>query len=474
MRSKAVYKYLGKVLIGFSLTFIFPMLIALIYHEHIYPFLIPLLITIAVGVLLNFGLKKEKDLYAKQGFIIVALSWVVISILSAIPYMLNLHKSFFDALFEAVSGLTTTGATIMTDVESLDKSLLFWRSFTHFLGGMGVLAFVMAIIPLSKKDKSMHLLKAEMPGPSVAKLVPSLKKTLFLLYTIYIGLTLLEIILLIIGGTPVFDSVLISFGTAGTGGFALHNDSLAAYSVFSKWVVAIFMLLFGVNFNIYFLILIKDFKNVLKSEELRTYILIYLAATAFIVFKTYRAFDTFSEALLEGAFHISSFMTSTGYSIGDINIYPAACRILVLFLMLVSACAGSTCGGFKMSRLIITYKKIRSDLQKLIHPNTIKEITFEGKRLDSTTVDSTTSFMLLYVVILIVIMFIVSFDPLNLSLSEIVNASFTAYANVGLCFDISNFANFSNLSKTVLSIGMLLGRLELFPMIVLVTNINKS
>lgn len=474
MKSKTVYKYLGKVLIGFSITFIFPMLISIIYHEHIYPYLAPLIITLLLGIILNYTFKKGSNLYAKEGFIIVALSWIIISILSAIPYILNYHLSFFDAFFESVSGLSTTGASILTDVEDLDKSLLFWRSFTHFLGGMGVLAFVMAIIPLSKKDKSMHLLKAEMPGPSVAKLVPSIKKTLLYLYGIYIGLTLLEFILLIIGKTNIFDSILISFGTAGTGGFSLLNSSLATYTNFSKWTVAIFMLLFGINFNIYFLLLIKDFKSALKSEELRTYIIIYLIATSFIVLNTYKMFDNLNEAILSGAFHISSFMTSTGYSIGNVNIYPASCRILVLLLMLVSACAGSTCGGFKMSRLIICFKKIKRDLTKLIHPNMVKEITFEGKRVDDDTIDSTTSFLLLYIVFLVLIMFIISFDPLNLNLSEIVNATFTTFANVGLCFDISNFNAFSNISKLVLSIGMLLGRLELFPLIVLITNINKS
>ena len=474
MKSKTIYKYLGKVLIAFSLTFIFPMIIAIIYNEHIYPFLIPLGITLYLGIFLNYIFKKEYNLYAKEGFIIVSLSWIVISILSALPYMINYRLSFFDALFESISGLSTTGASILTNVEELDKSLLFWRSFTHFLGGMGVLAFVMAIIPLSKKDKSMHLLKAEMPGPSVAKLVPSLKKTLLYLYGIYIGLSLLEFILLVIGKTKVFDSILITFGTAGTGGFSLLNNSIASYTTFSKWVVAIFMLLFGVNFNIYFLILIKDFKNVFKSEELRTYLCIYIAAVIFVILNTYKMFDNLNEAILSGAFHISSFMTSTGYSIGNVNIYPAPCRILVLLLMLVSACAGSTCGGFKMSRLIICAKKIKTDLSKLIHPNLVKKITFEGKRVDDDTVDSTTSFLLLYFVLLIIIMFIISFDPIDLNLSQIVNATFTTFANVGLCFDISNFSAFSNLSKLVLSIGMLLGRLEIFPLIVFITNFRKT
>ena len=473
MKNKNVYKYLGKVLIGFSLTLIFPMITAIIYHEKIYPFIIPALISLIIGFSLNFFIKKNENLYAKEGFIIVALSWIVIGILSGIPYMLGANMSFYDSFFESISGLSTTGASVIKDVEALNKSILFWRSFTHFLGGMGVLAFVMAIIPLSKKDKSMHLLKAEMPGPSVAKLVPSLRKTLFFLYGIYLFLTTFEIILLLIGKMSFFDSLLISFGTAGTGGFAVLNNSIASYSTFAKWVIAVFMFLFGVNFNIYFLIIIRDFKSVFKSEELRTYLIIFILSSTFIIINTYHNFATISEAILNGFFHISSFMTSTGYSIGDVNIYSTPCRVLVLLLMLVSASAGSTCGGFKMSRLVICAKKIKRDLQRLIHPNMVKSIYFEGKKVEEETVESTTSFLLLYFVFIIIIMFIVSFDPLRLTVSETVNAVFTTFANVGLYFELSGFADFSNLSKIVLSIGMLLGRLELYPVIVLFSNINK-
>ena len=473
MKNKNIYKYLGKVLIGFSLTFIFPMIVAVIYHEHIYPFLVPALISLSVGFLLNTLIKKSANLYAKGGFIIVALSWIVISILSAIPYMLGVKMSFYDSLFEAVSGLTTTGASVIKDVEVLEKGILFWRSFTHFLGGMGVLTFVMAIIPLSKKDKSMHLLKAEMPGPNVAKLVPSLRKTLLFLYGIYIFLTATEVILLLIGKMPFLDSLLISFGTAGTGGFAVLNSSIASYSSFAKWVVAVFMFLFGVNFNIYFLLIIRDFKNVFKSEELRVYLLIFIASVTFVVINSYHQFATINEAILSGFFHISSFMTSTGYSIGNVNVYGTSIRVLVLLLMLVSACAGSTCGGFKMSRLIICAKKIKRDLIKLVHPNMVKSIYFEGKKVEEETVESTTSFLLLYSIFIIFIMFVVSFDPLKLTISQTINAVFTTFANVGLCFELTGFAEFSSLSKVVLSIGMLLGRLELYPIIVLFTNINK-
>ena len=472
MKKKIVYKYLGKVLKTFSTLLLFPIIVSIIYKEHITPFLVPFFISLILGCLLDDIKVKNKTLYAKDGFSIVALSWILISIIGAIPFMMEVKLSFFDAFFEAVSGFTTTGATIFKNVEVLPQSILFWRSFTHFIGGMGVLAFVMAIIPLSKDDKSMHLLKAEMPGPSVAKLVPSLKKTLFYLYGIYIVLTLTEIILLMFGGLDLFHSMLISFGTAGTGGFSYLNTSLATFSLFNKYVVAIFMFLFGVNFNIYFLIVImKDFKTALKSEELRMYILLYISAVIFVFINTYSMFSNISDALSSTVFHISSFMTSTGYSVGDVNIYPTSCRIIVLLLMLISACAGSTCGGFKVSRLVICLKTIKRDLLKTLHPNSVHTIKFEGKRIDDEVINGTCTFLFLYVVLIGIVMLFVSFD--GYSLETTINAVFTTFANVGLAFKISNFAAFSALSKFVLSIGMLLGRLELFPILVLFSNIKK-
>lgn len=471
MKNKLIYKYIGKVLIGFSLLLIFPIIFSLIFKENPMSFVVALLTSLVSGLLLNSLKTKNKAFYAKDGFIIVAISWFLISVIGAIPLMIDSNLPFADAFFEAVSGLTTTGATIYEDVEHLSKGILFWRSFMHFIGGMGVLAFVMAIVPLSKNDKSMHILKAEMPGPSVAKLVPSIKKTLFYLYFIYIGLTIIEFSLLMIGGLKPFDSLLISFSTAGTGGFSLLNSSLATYSTFNKWVVTIFMLLFGVNFNIYFLILMKDLKSVLKSEELKVYIFIYISAVLLILLNTYQMFESLNDALLSSAFHISSIMTSTGFSIGDINIYPTPCRIIVILLMVISACAGSTCGGFKISRLILCLKTIKRDLLKIIHPNSIRTITFEGKKVEEETIKSTQTFLFLYIALMIIIMFIISFD--GVTLSQAINAVATTFANVGLCFEISNFAAFSQLSKIVLSIGMLLGRLEIFPIVVLFTDFRK-
>lgn len=471
MRNKLVYKYLGKVLIGFSILLLFPIIVSLIYKESIISFLIPSLISLVLGLLLNSIEPVNKNLYAKDGFVIVTMAWFLISLIGSMPFMLGDNLSFFDAFFETVSGLTTTGASIYEDVEHLTHGLLFWRCFTNFIGGMGVLTFVMAIVPLSKNDKSMHVLKAEMPGPTVSKLVPSIKKTLLYLYGIYIGLTLLLLALLLIGGNKPFDSLLLSISTAGTGGFSLLNSGLATYTPYTQWLIAIFMFLFGVNFNIYFLILMKDIKSALKSEELKAYILIYIFAVIFIVANTFYMFDTLSEALRQGAFHVSSIMTSTGASIGNINIYPTSCRILILFLMLVSACAGSTCGGFKISRLLICIKSIKRDILKTFHPNSVRTITFEGKKVNEETVKSTKSYLLLYIGIIIILMFLISFD--GFTLDQTINAVFTTFANVGLCFDIPNFALFSNFSKFILSIGMLFGRLEIFPIIVWASSLRR-
>ena len=466
-------KYIGKVLIGYSLVFLLPILIGLIYKENIIPFLVPSLISLLLGILLSsIKVRDNGNIYARDGFFIVSFSWVMICLIGALTFYLHNDLKYVDAVFETVSGFTTTGASTFKQVEGLNKSILFFRSLTHFIGGMGVLVFVMALVPLSRKDKSMHLLKAEMPGPTVAKLVPGIRKTLLYLLGIYFILTLLEVIFLLIFKMPLFDSIVLSFGTAGTGGFSILNNSLASYSIGAKYTVAIFMLLFGVNFNIYFLVIMGDIKNALKSEELRVYFGLYLFSVIFVIINTYHMFTSMPETILSSVFHVSSLMTSTGYSIGNVNIYPTNVRVLMMLLMLISACAGSTCGGFKVSRLIIGFKVIKRDLKKLVHPNSVSTISFEGKKLSEETITSTTTFLLLYFVIIFFLMFIVSFDGFGLETT--MNAVFTTFANVGLCFNISNFSDFSVISKVALSIGMLLGRLEIFPFLALVTDLHKK
>lgn len=471
MKNKLVYKYVGKVLITFAILLLCPIIVSLIYKDSIIPFIIPALISLILGVLLNRLKPTNKYMYAKDGFLIVAISWILISFLSALPYVITKDASFIDAIFESVSGLTTTGATIFKDVEVLSKSILFWRSFTVYIGGMGVLAFVMAIIPLSQNDKSMHVLKAEMPGPSVSKLVPSIKKTLFYLFSIYIGLTLGEMILLYLGGLNFYDSALIAFSTAGTGGFTQFNAGLANIGAFNQWVVTIFMFLFGINFNIYFLLMMKEFKTALKSEELKTYFIMCIVAIAFVVANTWHTFSTIGISIREAAFHVSSVVTSTGFSIGDVNIYPTSCRIIFLLLMLVSACAGSTCGGFKISRLIICVKSIARDFIKTFKPNSVKIIKFEDKKVNQDTINSVRAYLFLYIIILLILVFIVSYD--GYSLETTINAAFTTFANNGLAFGISSFGDFTVLSKLSMTFGMLLGRLEIYPLLILFSKLKK-
>ncbi|MGN0966863.1 MAG: TrkH family potassium uptake protein [Candidatus Coprovivens sp.] len=471
MKNKLIYKYVGKVLITFAILLLCPIIVSLVYKETILPFIIPAIISLVLGVLLNRLKPKNKYMYAKDGFLIVAISWILISLLSALPYVITKDASFIDALFESVSGLTTTSATIFKDVEKLSKSILFWRSLTVYIGGMGVLAFVMAIIPLSQNDKSMHVLKAEMPGPNVSKLVPSIKKTLFYLFGIYIGLTVIEMILLYLGGLSFYDSVLISFSTAGTGGFAQFNAGLANIGAFNQWVVTIFMFLFGINFNIYFLLIMKEFKTALKSEELKIYFIMCLIAVAFVVANTWHAFSTIGISIREAAFHVSSVITSTGFSIGDINIYPTSCRIIFLQLMLIGACAGSACGGFKISRLIICVKSIARDIIKTFKPNSVKIIKFEDKKVDQDTINSVRAYLFLYIIILLILVFIVSYDGYSLEIT--INAAFTTFANNGLAFGISSFGDFTCLSKISMTIGMLLGRLEIYPLLILFSKLKK-
>ncbi|MBQ8131918.1 MAG: TrkH family potassium uptake protein [Bacilli bacterium] len=469
---KLALNFIGKVLIGFSFLFLFPELVCFLYHEIFISFLIPQVMSIILGFLFYRIQSDNRNFSVKDGFFIVSVSWILISILGALPLYFNGDCNYIDAFFEIVSGFTTTGATIFKDVEHLNHSILFWRSFSHFIGGMGVLAFVMAVIPLSAKDKSMHLLKAEMPGPHVEKLVPGIKKTLFYLFFIYFGLTIVEFFLLLVGGMRIFDALLISFGTAGTGGFSVLNTSLATYSNFCKIVVTLFMFLFGVNFNLYFLLLMKDFKNIFRSEELKVYIGLFLTSVIIVFISTYQLFSNVWEALLQSGFHVSSLMTSTGYSIGDINIYPTNCRVLMILLMLISACAGSTCGGFKISRLIICFKDIRRSIRNIISPNRVESILFEGQKVSDSTVKSTNTFLFLYVILIVGIFYIVSLD--GFSFETTLNSVICTFANVGLCFQIENFSMFSDLSKLVLSFGMLLGRLEIFPVLSLFVDFKRS
>jgi trk system potassium uptake protein TrkH len=430
-----------------------------------------------IGVLLLLGLfgwKKPKNtaIYAREGFLVVAAAWVLMSVFGAIPFLLSGEfESFWDCLFEIVSGLTTTGASILSSVEQLPHCILFWRSFSHWVGGMGVLVFVLAVMPMSE-ERSMHLMRAEVPGPTVGKLVPRMRDTAKILYGVYTAMTALLAILLIAGGMPVFDALCNSFGVAGTGGFAIKNAGIAAYnSAYADIVMAVFMLLFGVNFNLYYFILIGKAKDAFKSEELRVYLIMVFSAVLLISISTYDrtvgAFNTFRNAL----FQVTSLTSSTGYGTVDFaNLWPTFAQTILVACMFVGACAGSTGGGFKVSRVMICVKAGAAEIRRLLHPRAVQVVRLEGKPVEGNLIRSTFGYLALYLSI-----FIASTLLLSLQSGTDFTTNFTAELaclnnigpGLGKVGPMGNYAFYHPALKMLLSFNMLTGRLELFPMIVL-------
>ena len=472
MNYKIITYTLGWVLKIEGVCLILPLICGLLYREkNLTPFIISILLCFIVGFLLTLKSPKKKTMYAKEGFIIVALSWIVMSIFGALPFYLSGYiKSFIDALFETVSGFTTTGASILTDVEALPKSLIFWHSFTHWIGGMGVLVFLVAIIPLSG-GANMHLLKAESPGPSVSKLVPKVKSTAKILYTIYICLTIIQVILLLIGKMSLFDALTLSFGTAGTGGFGILNSGASTYSSYVQVVITVFMFIFGIDFSFYYLILMRRIKSAFKMEEVRAYVLIIVAATLLIVFDCRHLFTSFPEALKHSAFQVSSLITTTGYSTADFDLWPSFSKTILVILMFFGACAGSTGGGFKISRILILAKSIFREIRIASHPRITKKITMNGRQLDHETTRNVSVYMCAYVAILIISVLIISLD--NFDFTTNFTASLATLNNIGPGLakvgPTQNFSLFSPLSTIVLTLNMLIGRLEIFPILVLLS-----
>lgn len=470
MNRRMVLYTVGTVIKIESALMVLPLIVSLIYKEAC---AVDFLISIGIALVLGFALTLifkpgSKVIYAKEGFVIVALAWFVLSAVGALPFYLSREiPSYIDAFFETVSGFTTTGASILTDVEAMSKGLLFWRSFTHWVGGMGVLVFMLAIVP-GVSDRSIHILRAEAPGPIVGKLVPKMKHTARILYVIYVAMTIIEIVFLLAGKMPLFDSLLHAFGTAGTGGFGIKADGLASYSPYLQWVVAIFMLLFGVNFNLYYFMLMKKFKTVIKSEELIAYILIVVASVGAITLNILPRFGTFSESLRQAAFQVSSIITTTGYSTDDFNQWPTFSKTIILLLMFIGGCAGSTAGGFKVSRVVLIMKKVKRELQKLLHPRSVSVIRFEGKRIDEATMTSLGSYLGIYALFFCVFVFILGFE--NFDLESNISVVASCFNNIGPALGIagpaSSYAMYSPFSKVVLSLAMLLGRLEIFPLII--------
>lgn len=416
--------------------------------------------------------KNNHSLYAREGLVIVALSWILLSFLGALPFVFSgAATNFMDAWFETVSGFTTTGATIFNNVEVLPYGLLYWRSFTHWLGGMGVLVFLLAIVPLTGyKGASLHVLRAESPGPQVGKLAPRMRQSVGILYSIYVGMTVLEVIMLLLGGMPFFDAVTTAFGTAGTGGFSVRNASLAAYdSYYLQTVVSVFMMLFGVNFTVYFLIIMRRLKAALKSEELRLYLLIIAAATIVIALNILPMYGSFFDALHHSYFQVSSIITTTGFATVDFNLWPELSRMLLLLLMIIGACAGSTGGGIKVSRLLISIKTLRSSVKHMVHPRSVSSIKIDGKVVERETVQGIGVFIFAYIAIIVISVAVIAVD--NFSMETNLSAVLACINNIGPGLDMvgptGNFAMFSNFSKFILSIDMLLGRLEIFPLLVM-------
>lgn len=435
------------------------------------------LISVAVAIAISLALSRicrgaPSAFYAKEGFVCVAASWIVLSLVGCLPFWISQEiPKFVDAFFEIVSGFTTTGASIVPAVEELSRGILYWRSFSHWVGGMGVLVFLLAIVPGGERGTgfTMHLLRAESPGPDVGKLVPKMRKTAAILYIIYCVLTVIDIIFLLFGGMSLFEAVCHAFGTAGTGGFGIKNDSLAGYSPYLQNVTTVFMILFGINFSCYYLLLIKQWKNVWKDEELRLYIGIILGSILLIVLDTRGFYGTLEETIRHAAFQVGSIITTTGYATVDFDRWPSFSKTILLCLMVVGASAGSTGGGLKVGRLLLLLKGTRRNIRRMLNPRKVELVRNNGTVVDEQILDNTNAYLSAYVIILFAIFTVISLD--GFSVGTNFSAVLCTFNNIGPGLEAvgptCNFSQYSDLSKLVLSWAMLAGRLEIFPMLIL-------
>lgn len=408
--------------------------------------------------------------YAKEGFVCVGISWIVLSLVGSLPFYLSGEiPSYIDSFFEIVSGFTTTGASILPAVEQLSRGITYWRSFSHWLGGMGVLVFLLAFTGDKGQGFTMHLLRAESPGPDVGKLVPKMRKTAAILYIIYCAMTVVNILLLWLGGMPLFEAVCHSFGTAGTGGFGIKNDSYASYSPYLQNVTTIFMLLFGVNFSCYYLLMLRQFRGVFRDEELRLYIAIVVCSIGLIVWNLQGFYGSFEETLRHAAFQVASLMTTTGYATTDFNLWPSFSKTILMSLMVVGACAGSTGGGLKVGRLLLIFKSLKRNIQQVLHPRKVLSVRNNGRIVSEKVLDNTNAYLSAYAIILFLSFLLISLDgfPTETNFSAVL----ACFNNIGPGLELvgptCNFGGFSTLSKLVLILDMLAGRLEIFPILVL-------
>lgn len=475
MNYRMVSYIIGQIVRVEGILMIPPLVVSLIYGEDAFAaFLLPAVISVIVGTLLTIRKPSNTDIFAKEGFVTVGLSWIVLSLIGALPFVIDgCIPSFVDAFFETVSGFTTTGASILTEVESLGRGILFWRSFTHFVGGMGVLVFVLAILPQAdtRSVKLMHVMRAEVPGPKVGKLVSKIGRTARIMYGIYIGLTVIEIILLLAGGMPVYDSIVNSFATAGTGGFAIKNASIAAYdSAYIDYVIGIFMFLFGVNFNLYYLILIGHVGEALRSEELRWYLIITGVSTALIAADIYEIFGSVGDSVRYAFFQVTTVMSTTGFATSDYNTWPALSKVILALLMFCGACVGSTTGGIKVGRIILLVKSGLREIKYMLHPRAVVAVRSEGKPVERDVLRGANSYMIVYIMLFTASLFLVEMvEECDLvtgftAVSACLNNVGPGLGEVG---PAGNFAALTPFTKILLSIDMLAGRLEIFPLLML-------
>lgn len=482
MNFKMIGKLNSHILLGEAIFMLPAMIICLFDRDFSCAlcFCYAILIVLAVAGVLRFLCRNAKaGFFSKDGFACVAIAWIAISFFGCLPFWFSGQiPKFIDAFFEIVSGFTTTGASVLSDVESMSRGMLYWRSFSHWLGGMGVLVFLLAIAPLGGRNSgfTLHLLRAESPGPDVSKLVPKMKQTARILYLIYFGLTFLDFVFLAIGGMPIFEAVCTALGTAGTGGFGVKNDSIASYSPYIQNVCTVFMLLFGVNFSLYYLILMRHVRSVLKDEELRLYIVMVTACIALITLNNHNMFSTLGESLRHNSFTVASLISTTGFATTDFDKWPEFSKAIIVMLMSLGACAGSTGGGFKLGRLLLLAKALKRSINKLIHPKKVASVHTSGHPISEDVIQTTCVYLVAYVFILVISFIIVSLDGMT------VTTNFTSVLsclnNIGPGLDLTgptcNYANYGVISKIVLIFDMLAGRLEIFPMFVLFASLKRK
>jgi len=474
MNYRMLLYLLSVILLIEAALLLFPLAVGLIYGESPVPFLITIGVLVVISLPGVIQKPKNTKIYAKEGFVTVAASWLLMSAFGALPFVISgAIPNYIDAFFETCSGFSTTGASILRVIEGLPKGILFWRSFTHWIGGMGVLVFMLAILP--QGGHAIYLLRAEVPGPTKGKLVPKLRHTAIILYAIYIALTLTEVIALLIAGLPVYDSLVTSFGTAGTGGFSVMNASIAGYNnPAAEWIIAVFMMIFGINFNLFFLMIIGKWREALKSEELHVYLSLAFIATAIVCIQTYNLSSNFEQCIRTSFFQTASIISTSGFSTTDFNVWPALTKALLIFLMFVGSCAGSTAGGVKVSRIIIVFKNTLREIRHMLHPRSVNTVRMDGETVPEETVKSSVNYIALYIAVLITSVLIVSID--GFSFETNFSGVMACLNNIGPGFDsvgpAGNYADYSILSKIILSLDMLFGRLEIMPMIILLSPVT--